>query len=113
MGLPLSYLYSFILTHHSYLQCCDYYLNHFVYGVRILILSYNPTIRYYHSHSTSSIIVAIILLLVVVVVIVRASLPLSLTIVVRTIPIITILYITTDNENNTISNTIINNCIVV
>ena len=38
----------------------NYYLNHFVYEVMILILSYNPTIRYYHSHSPSSIIVAII-----------------------------------------------------
>lgn len=60
---------------------------------------------------TTIIVVAIVVAIVVV--IIRASLPLSLTIVVRTIPIITILCITTDNGNSTISNTIINNCIVV
>nr|DAU05623.1 MAG TPA: hypothetical protein [Crassvirales sp.] len=34
----------------------------------ILILSYNPTIRYYHTHSPSSIIVAIILIVMILII---------------------------------------------
>ena len=56
----------------------DYYLNLFVYEVMILIISYNPTIRYYHSpnptiryyhtYSPSSIIVAIILIVMILII---------------------------------------------
>lgn len=62
-------------------------------------------------------IIVVVIVVVIVVAIVGASLQLSLTIVVRAIPIITILCITTDNRSNIIGNiinsTIINNCIVV
>lgn len=60
-----------------------------------------------------ALVLTTIIVVAIVVAIVGASLPLSLTIVVRIIPIITILCITTYNGNSTISNTIINNCIVV